>query len=96
MHHYKSKSNRGVAQEVLPEAAKQVEQGISVRKAAIDFDIPHTSLLRFVKNMRQAQAAGTQLPTVGYKNNRQILNPTQETCRVLTTSWLNLLWVINC
>ena len=79
MRHYKRKSNRDVALPVILQASKQViEEGISFRRTALNFNIPRTSLLRFVKKMREAKTNGTQLPTVGYRNNRQIFNEYQE------------------
>ena len=84
MRNYKRKTERGVHQQIMEQAAKLVtEQHESARSSAKQFNIPRTSLLRFLKRLQMVGRPNptgrpTRTPTVGYNNGRQIFCDTEE------------------
>lgn len=79
MRNYIRKSNRGVDQADLEEAARLVnDDSKSVRYAANQLSIPRTSLTRYLKKLKVAQDRGHPLPVVGYRNGRQIFTDNDE------------------
>jgi len=79
MRNYIRKSNRGVDQADLEEAAKLVnDDSKSVRYAANQLSIPRTSLTRYLKQLKVAQDRGHPLPVVGYRNGRQVFTDSDE------------------
>jgi hypothetical protein len=75
MRTYKRKSDRGVEQSVMEDAAKMVsERHLSARAAAQQCGIPRTSLLRFLQRLKTTGST----PTIGYRNGRQIFSDHDE------------------
>jgi len=80
MRNYHRKSNRGVDQAVLNQAAKLVnDEHLSIRFAANQASIPRTSLVRYLKKLKVAEDRGDPIPTVGYRNGRKIFSCAEET-----------------
>jgi len=79
MRKYVRKTNRGVDQVVMEAAAQDVlQKDRSVRSAALAHNIPRSSLLCFLKKKQMADARGGGMPTIGYRNGRQVFTPAQE------------------
>jgi len=79
MRKYVRKTNRGVDQVVMEAASQDVlQKDRSVRSAALAHSIPRSSLLSFLKKKQMADACGGGMPTIGYRNRRQVFTPAQE------------------
>lgn len=68
------KTNRGPCEELMKRAANRVmEENVSIRQAAEEFNICHVTLFRYIKKLRKGGS-----PKVGYNPHTRVLSMIQE------------------